>query len=207
MKKYMALAALAAACPLASANIVVNGSFEDPALTNLSDDGLGIYWYTFVGANGFTGWTHPFMVGAVDRPGAWEASHGLQYINIESSRGFFIEQRVPTTPGATYLLSFDYAPDPFETPGSTESDIGVYFGGNLVGIASGDDSTVGNLNWTNYSLQVTSTSSLTLLRFEDRGSAGSTGGYLDNVSLVLIPTPASLGLLIGAAPLLARRRR
>jgi len=207
MMKTLAIAALAATSSWANANIISNGSFEDPVVGSVSDDGSGIYWYGVLGGNAITGWSHPTMVVNVDRPGAWEAAHGLQYINLESIRGNYIEQSVITSPGESYTLSFSYAPDPYEAPGSTQSDIGVLFGGNQVGLASGDDDTLGNLNWINYTIVVTASSELTLLRFEDRGNGGFVGGYLDNVSLVLLPTPATMGLLLGAAPMLARRRR
>ena len=83
-----------------SAPAVVNGSFEDPIVTN---------WQIFTGPNDISGWT--ITSGSIEIARApWPAFDGAQSIDLSGNSAGSLEQTISgLQSGATYELAFEYA--------------------------------------------------------------------------------------------------
>ncbi len=190
------------------ANLVSNGSFENPGFTGGSDDGGGVYFYTRdMGVNGVTGWEHAAGLAYLrSRPvsNGWVAQDGDYYVEVESGFSASIMQSFATEVGATYELSFAYAANPV-APGNDDA-VRVLWNGSSVDVVDGASSESFPV-WTLHTYTVVATSTMTTLSFEDAGlGAAYNGGYLDNVSVTLVPAPGGAALL-GLALVGAGRRR
>lgn len=203
------IAVAASAGSALGANLLANGSFENPGFTGGLDDGSGVYFYTRgMGVNGITGWEHAAQMAYLrSRPvtNGWVAQDGDYYVEVESGFSPSIQQSFATEVGATYELSFAYAANPAAQ--GNDDAVRVLWSGSTVDVVDGV-ATQSYPTWTLYTYSVVATSTTTTLSFEDAGlGAAFNGGYLDNVSVTLVPAPgaaAMLGLaLVGAG----RRRR
>lgn len=212
MKPFIAaLLAAAALAPTAQANLVTNGSFEDPALDLVLTDGLNpvLYRYGRIDPALLTGWSVSGSgLGLVDGvPGGWVAGAGDQYINLESGFVGAINQTVATTPGQRYTFSFLYAPDPFAN--GNDDALRVFWDGQLLDTVDGTDVTLEDLTWHLISYEVTATAAGTVLGFEDTPGTSFVGAYLDDVQLAPAPVPLPGAALLFGSGLLAlglRRR-
>ena len=202
--------------PKAQAELIVNGSFEAPAL------GAGHNYFQLLnaGSNALPGWTiggksidvlgvgNPYVTGA--------AADGQQYIDMVGSPGpGVLSQTISTVAGQQYLLSFAYANN-YNGSATGSSQALVELLGNatlLHEVITHAGSQPGDLDWVVATFAFTADSNSTTLRFSSQGvgSSGYAGVLLDNVSVVamMTPEPASLAVwsLIGAAGLAYRWRR
>lgn len=197
-------------------NLVVNGSFEDtPPLTRR---GNGHDWDVFPSIPGWTLSYGPAIEVMGHVPGGWDAADGSQWLELDADTipptyqqgQIGIYQDIQTTPGAVYTLSFAFSPRPAPRRDPGEIDgIRVYWGGNLVATLFADGNNLSNTQWTYYTFTVTATASTTRLEFQDASQYNNTyGALLDDVSVQLVPEPATLVALgTGLAGLLIRRRR
>jgi flagellin len=162
-------------------NLITNGGFElgTPA-------GVGL-------AN-LAGWTN---TGGLDNfldncTYGTLCPHSGSYDAMFGSVGYHtsLSQSVNTTAGSSYVISFWLANDDGADPqkGSFTS-INVSFGGTTL-IAATNQAQYG---WTFEQFVVTATGSSSLLAFDIRQDP--TYYYLDDVSVVQTPEPASIGLL------------
>ncbi len=210
LMKHLALAMTLAFSAISSANLVVNGSFESPDVVATSDDGLGTYWYVRNGTSA-DGWTRSGSqwTWLDSRPGKWIASDGEQYTEVESGYAGSISQTIATWAGQSYRLTFDYAANPYLSSTNPDDSLRLYLNGSAFAYVDGSDSTTDDLDWTTYAYVFTASSTSTELRFQD----GYTnfpyhGGFLDNVTMVAVPEPATLGVLgLGLVSLIRRRRK
>lgn len=208
-----ALLLLLAASANCRAGLIINGGFESPAAASPFE--------TMTGSQ-LTGWT--VTSGSVDLiNGYWPASEGQQSIDLAGSTrdGGTIEQAFATTPGASYVLTFDYANNiDVSTATANVSVFGASAAALLDQGLSHSGSGKAAMGYTAFSAVFTADSSLTTLRFTSTGPDpvvnGSNGVALDNVAVVqavpapptaLLLAPAALGLLAAGSAGAVRRGR
>lgn len=194
------LAALLAA-PVASANLLVNGSFEDsPGLTQASG-GWGFFNPSLIDGwdsndNNIEIWNSGFN--GVD------AADGKQFAELnahpQTGSAFTLFQDIVTTIGESYNLSFAYR----ARNGQESFNVS----------AAGLNEQVLNTStgsWTVFTGMFTATDEITRLMFTSVDPETETlGNFIDNVSVVAkVPEPGTLALLgLGLAGLgIARRRK
>lgn len=188
-------------------NIVVNGSFEtpvvsDPQLWDIYDSGSsGIGWQA-AWRNG-----SPTTFNTVTRPAiakielqrnnvvpGWLARHGKQYTELDSDwdgpNGSLVGEPSPvrlyqnlvTIPGKKYHINFWTAPRP--GTGEDQNDIEFVWSGAPATdfiVENGSAQTINN--WKLHHYLLTATGSSTTITFIYRGIQDSLGSFLDNVSV------------------------
>lgn len=183
-----------------SANLVENGSFEDPNRTG----GWGVY-------QSLPGWdviSGPGIEIQTNSLGIVTAQDGTQYVELDSHGGrdtntYMAQELNNMVVGGHYELSFWYIP---RTSRNNDNGIAAYFGGSQVALAN--DVRTSSSEWANFTLNVLADSSTMYLGFEALGIDNSVGGFLDNVSLTFVSEPAAYALFgLGLAGLVAARRR
>ncbi len=188
-------------------NIVLNGGFEDPVVTN------GAKWDIFT--PGIPGWSISRGPSIEVHRGVngWLASEGMQYLELDTDidgpggplhgedASTAIYQDLTTLPGVWYDLEFAFSP----RPGVVDNVLEVWWGGSLIDTISASGAGKSNTQWTYYSYQVQATGSTTRLEFGDSSVSDSFGTFLDDVRVV--PEPTSIALLAVAGTVALRRRR
>ncbi|MBP6924568.1 MAG: DUF642 domain-containing protein, partial [Candidatus Pacebacteria bacterium] len=162
------------ACVAYPANLLTNGSFEEPTPT-----ANGGQWEIF---SSITGWI------ATNGIEIWNnlipASHGNQNAELDTTGPTKITQSVATVPGATYELRFDFAArsgadNAIEATASTSVIQSV---------------TTSNTSWVTYGGTFVATGALTDVSFEDKGvTPNSLGTLVDNAVLCLVDLPDDNG--------------
>lgn len=187
--------------PVASANLLTNGSFEDSPELTQAGGGWGFFNPTLVSGwgsedNNIEIWNSGFN--GVD------AADGKQFAELnahpETGIAFTLFQDIVTTIGESYNLSFAYrARNGQESFNVSAADL---------------DTQIQNTStseWTIYSGMFTAQEELTRLMFTSVDPETETlGNFIDNVSVVAkVPEPGTLALVgLGLAGLgLSRRRR
>lgn len=185
-------------------NLIVNGSFEDPAIT------AG----TFKQLPSIPGWTGSDGI-EVDSPGSLSPGgtipDGVQFVELNVESPSTLSQTVTTIPGQKYVLSFDYS----ARPNSGANDMSVGFTGAPDLAVNGAATSI--LSFKHFSETVTAGGTSSVVSFTPLASGGL-GNLVDNVSLtpvgggttVPLPTGLELGLcgLMGGGLLgVARRLR
>ena len=197
MRKYLLFSALFlsfATLSLRASNIVVNGSFEDPALPNGS-------WSLFTSIPGWSLASGPYI--EVQNHVAGDPYDGNQFVELDSTAESAIFQDLPTIAGAEYYLSFAFS----ARPGVPVNIMGVSWNGLPVTTLSADGSALADTNWNVYSFTVAATSSSTRLQFSGLGPSDSLGEYVDAVSVQTTPEPSSIMLCFGGLLFAAARYR
>jgi hypothetical protein len=200
----------------ASANLLVNGSFEQPA--------IGSPFVVFnTATQGIPGWT--ITNGDVDinqnnlLGTDLVAETGEQWIDLNGFGRGIIAQFFATVPGQTYALQFFYADNPFSNGSGSQTGVektGAFtvrdpLDGNVIitqGGFSHSTTTGADADWTDSGILLfTAASTLTRLAFSGDVDSGSTGPFLDSVSVTAVPEPTTLALfgLMLAGLALARR--
>jgi hypothetical protein len=210
-----ALLLLSGLLPAANAVGVVNGSFESYTGTFGSDGGA------IIGSTSsqLPGWTVISQVAILRVPNAYAltASDGTQFLDLTSyfgiggGAGQGVQQTLSDlTPGEIYTVAFDI--------GVSNGSCGV--SGNICSGPVSVQATVGSLTqayvhnptglgniWGTYAFDFVATSSTTVLQLTMLSTAGAYVG-LDNVTVSLVPEPASTTLfLLGGLGLAAILKR
>lgn len=196
LRPSLAAICLAIAPIAAEANLIVNGGFEAPALPTGT-------WGVF---NSILGWEKTTGTAGIEIQdhAAGSPFEGDQLVELDSYGNSGMFQSVPTTPGASYLLSFAYSPRPGTVAESNW--IELWIDGILRDSFTGAGA--GSTSWAVRNYSVTG-DGLTTIEFRAAGTSDSYGGYLDDVRLTT-PEPGSLalgGLALTALALLRRRKR
>ncbi len=165
-------------------NLIVNGDFESPTVTDLTlrqlfpDGTVGLGWRVFRASTNAVN-SLELMRGF----NSWPAASGQQHAELDGTVSTYVTQDIVTVPGSAYRLSYAFSPRPNTI--STENRLRVHWGGTIVatqGPVTGSSTTI----WTQYTHTLVATTSLTRVRFTDLGSSNGSGTFLDNVSLYRI---------------------
>jgi hypothetical protein len=172
-----------------AANLVQNGSFENPA----QDPGT---WDLY---SAIQGWNVVSGAGIELRNNnAGTAQNGNNYVELDSHNNSTIQQDgIATIAGSLYDLTFFYSPR-IGQPASTNG-IDVFWNGGLLASLTGDGGTDNIWGSHKFSVKGTGNDSLS---FAASGRSDSLGGNLDNVSLNSVPVPAAFWLMASALTLL-----
>jgi cysteine-rich repeat protein len=153
-------------------DLVVNGSFEEPALQNHS-------WNTF---DTIIGWQRSFGPKIeIQNNVAGTAHHGDQFCELDSHSSTGIYQDIETTPGQTYDFGFYFSARPGVQLHSNRMEI--LWDGEVVATVEADGSGQSSTQWQLYQYEVTATATTTRIEFRDVGQSDSLGSYLDAISV------------------------
>lgn len=198
----IAAVALCLAAPFAShaADLIVNGSFENP----------GVKAGTWSVVKSMPGWTASGSGIEVRNSVAGTTPFGSNFIELDThhaNSNSWMAQTVTTDIGKRYTLSYYYSPR--SGVAANSNDITVSWNGAALNTNSG--SGVGNANhvWQMFSHTVKGTGTDTV-SFMAGGLQDTYGGSIDNVSLMAaVPEPGTYALMaagLAAVGFVARRR-
>lgn len=195
----------------ATANLIVNGSFESPLVP------VGSFTNYPGGSTAITGWTVVGVDSAVTSGSfvqsgiTFQAQDGAQWIDMagvtSNNPTSGVTQTFPTSPGVVYEVAFyvGSARDGRFFDASTV-DLTINGGPRVSYFNPATPSTM--LDWKPFSTMFTATGASSTITFQNGSAANNFLSGLDNVSVEAIPEPISLALVgcaIGAACL--RRNR
>lgn len=195
-----AFAALALACALpAHANLLVDGGFEQPAVSRGG----------FATMSSIPGWIGAPTI-EVQNHVAGSPFEGNQYVELDTNANSSMYQDVSTIAGTTYSVHFAYSPRPGVA--AMSNGIAAFWGDTLYAMVALNGVGLPDTAWTGYDFTTVATGSTSRLTFSAFGTSDSLGGYLDDVRLTAVPEPGTLqvfglGLVILATIGGTRRRR
>ena len=173
----------------ANANLITNGSFEDPDIPTGT-------WQVL---NSIPGWATSFGPGIeIQDHVAGSPYAGNQHVELDShANSGMIQTAITTFQGQQYTLSFAYSPRPGVA--ATSNGIELYFDNVLIDSFTASGIGLGDTAWSIRSYTLTATRTSSLLEFRAVGSNDSLGGYLDDVKFDVsaVPEPCTL-LLFGS---------
>lgn len=160
--------------PAPASELIVNGDFENPALSYGS-------WSQFPSIQG---WKLSFGHSIeVQNHAAGSPVQGDQFVELDSDGSSGIYQDVATVAGARYELNFRYSP----RPGVEESNnaIEVWIDGDRLATVSSNGRDIRDTSWARIVLPVRASGRQMRVEFRDAGTSDSYGGYIDAVSVKL----------------------
>jgi choice-of-anchor C domain-containing protein len=190
------LAIFAAVSP-ASANLIINGSFE----TGSGDAGPGGFSTLNSPSTNITGWT--VTDGSVDWiNGYWQAQAGTHSVDMNGLGALgSIQQNFNVTNGGRYLVSFWLAGNPDGPP--PIKSVGVDLNNDFHTFTfDSTGKTHGDMGWQQFSFTFTAIEPTETLKFVslDCGIGGgvpcSYGAAIDNVSVSAVPEISTWGMML-----------
>lgn len=193
-------------------NLITNGSFETPVVTNpakwdvfpTGTAGLGwtVNWASTTTT--FNGQTRPVnaLLELQNKFSGWMAQDGNQYAELDSAWGgpnsglpgnapalVSIYQNISTITGQKYKLTYFFSPRP--GTGANENDVIVKINGQKVQEETASGTSLTQPNWMPFQVEFTATGSSTKIEFVGGGVADGLGNFLDNVKVTQenCPTP------------------
>jgi hypothetical protein len=185
---------LLAAGSASAQNLLINGSFEDPAL------GDGVSYPATI-----PGWTIT--------PGTFEVwnqfqgpgADGNQYLELDVDTCSTIMQTISTSAQKSYSVSLAFG----ARDGVADNRIEVLWNGAVIGTASADGSSQsGDTVWVHHAFSAAGVSGSSTLTIRNVDTCDGLGSLLDDVSVVEvvppvpIPTLGSLGIALFAGGLM-----
>ncbi len=168
-------------------NLLENGSFEQPVVTNLSK------WQKFATVSGWViGKVVDSTPTTLELHRDWtdnEAADGEQYAELDGDLSSNISQTVVTIPDATYELSWAFAPR--HDISAEQNQLSVLIDGIQVdsnGPATGLAGLIKS-DWTKNSFTFTANDAAAEITFADAGPSNSFGTFLDDAQLCLVKEP------------------
>lgn len=163
-------------------NLLINGSFEDPAFGP----------NTVNNPDTISGWTStpaPFELwNDYQGPGA----DGNQYLELDVAGCTTISQTIPTNATQNYLVSLAFG----ARVGIADNRIEVLWNGAVIGTASADGSDEsGNIVWTRHGFRAVGASGSSTLAIRNVDPCDGLGSMLDDVSVVEVAAPVSVPAL------------
>lgn len=187
----LAVAVLGCAAVPASANLLLNGSFEDPVVPSSNGNGwITVYSGETIGSAGWIVDQNSVDVHAREYGTPWTPADGLQALDLTGGNEGIIHQDVSVTPGQDYRLSFYMSGNLAYDP--QVKSLAVYADGTMLGQLDFDSAGAGyaNMNWQFHAFTFTAPDSL--LRVEFRSlTPGSCGPAIDDVQLTAVPEPST----------------
>jgi hypothetical protein len=165
-------------------NLIQNGDFEQPSVAPgtysiIPDTNPLLKWLVaWVGATPSTGTLGLEIQNNI----AGTPFAGSQLAELDGDHPVSIWQNIPTIPGDTYNLDFEYSPRAGRD--LADNEITVKIDDSAAGSpVSADGTSNTNTVWTPQTRSFVATNSTTKVEFADTGTDTSYGGYLDNISL------------------------
>lgn len=206
LSAYPAVAAAAeeetpAVTCVADVNLITNGSFEKPKITN--EYGWQLFDSNLDGLAWIVNWVNPVYAPAVAKlelqGNYYSVSDGVQYAELDSNwnqapgellyRGedarVKISQTIATIPGNEYIFSFDLAAIPHSGP--ENNAVKVLVDGVVIGNANASGIEKTNTEWTKRTFTFKATGTTTEVALADEGTVDAFGTLVDNVSLTCVP--------------------
>lgn len=156
-----------------AADIVTNGSFEDPDIDSES----------IIISAAISGWSLAFGCGIeVQDHVAGTPDTGDQHVELDSNCSSGMYQDLPTTSGQLYDLSFAYSP----RPGVSNNHILVKWDGAVIADLNANGVGLADTAWEVHDITCLSADSMDetrRLQFEDASVSDTFGGYIDSVSV------------------------
>ncbi len=182
-----------------SENLLANGSFEEPVVTN------GSLWQTFSeGLGWLVEWVNPIS-GTPETPtlefhrgvNGWLSQDGAQHVELDGDWGTEgandastrISQTIPTIAGTVYNLDWNFSARPDTR--MAENKLRVWVDGQLAVKNSAGAVGESQTNWIADTYQFVGTGEPMEIAFSDAGTGNGLGTFLDNVSLTCEPAPSS----------------
>jgi len=160
-------------------NLLGNGSFETPLVTNATKamfPATMAPWQT--ATTNFEIWTNGWDNPAAGIARTTSADGGQNLEILPSGSNNIVWQTVPTVKGERYHFSFFYSPRPKASPDLFM----VSVNSNTVFSVTDDGSTLTNFNWQSVTTHIVAESNLTTLAFSDLSlSGGGSGTHIDGV--------------------------
>ncbi|MCM8854150.1 MAG: carbohydrate binding domain-containing protein [Candidatus Thiodiazotropha sp.] len=172
-----------------SANLMLNGSFEDNIVGN---------WDVFSGIDGWdTSSGSGIEIQTNSTLGFIDAQDGNNYVELDSHNNSTMFQKIDgLIAGLTYDISFWYSAR--TNNGDNDNGINMLWGQDALSldeIVSIDDATRTG-SWMQNIFSLTATDATMYLAFEADGLNNSYGGLIDNIELVAsVPEPSVIALL------------
>jgi hypothetical protein len=177
IKIFSGLCFTALSFHVAATNLIQNGSFEESATFNGK-------WALLTELNGWTLTSEKAKHFEVQTSALniIQAYDGNQYLELDSTNNYGINQTIQTAPGGDYVISFYYSPRKNNRENTNKLEL------------SWDGQKIATLEskvrgWQHYTYNVKATKSETQIQISGAGKSDSLGALIDNVKLEKFDAP------------------